>query len=229
MLNLILSGLGAAALLGSVAFALASLGARAARKRHLIRAGWCLAAFLALGAGNYALILLVQLPALRQTAPEAVREKQEEREAQSLVGRGDAAPPFRIETLANAPFAVEELRGKVVLINFFATWCGPCLQELPHLQRLWRENADRSDFALLVVGRGESEPTVRAFMEQHRYTFPVAADPEGRVYSLFARGGIPRTYLIAPDGVIRYAATGFRKEDGDTLRTALAGLLRSGE
>lgn len=196
------------------------------RKRTLFGAGACFAGFLILAAANYALIFLVQLPSLGH---EAQRDRQARVEAVSLDKIGDPAPSFRIRTVNGAEFAIDELRGKVVLLNFFATWCGPCLQELPHIQELWRQYGSRADFALLVIGREESDESVRAFMEKHGYTFPVAADPERSVYSRFAEELIPRTYLVARDGKIHYATTGFNEGELQRLKAELAKQLRSTE
>jgi peroxiredoxin len=114
--------------------------------------------------------------------------------------------------------AVDDLRGKVVLVNFFATWCGPCRLELPHVEQLWQDHRDEG-LAVIVIGREESEQSVAAFRSEQGYTFPMAPDPERSVYSQFATELIPRTYLISPAGKICYAASGFDEESLSQLRS----------
>lgn len=140
----------------------------------------------------------------------------------SLASVGDVAPLFRISAADGSEFTLDELRGRVVLLNFFATWCGPCQLELPHVQELWDQYGNREDFALLVIGREETDDVVQAFVAKHAYSFPVAADPERRVYSLYAKGLIPRTYLIGRDGTIHFATTGFYEAELQELREVLA-------
>ena len=69
-------------------------------------------------------------------------------------------------------FSMSEARGDVVLINFFATWCGPCRMELPHIQQIWEERKDNPRFRLLVIGREETMETVKQFCEENGFTFP---------------------------------------------------------
>ncbi len=202
--------------------------ARGNRKQPLLRAATCLAGFLALGAANYAVIFLVQLPALARQSKQAAEARRKESETGSRVKVGDPAPAFRVKTDRGETFALEELRGKVVLLNFFATWCGPCRLELPHIEKLWKQYGSRDDFALLVIGREETRQTVQDYVTEHGYTFPVAPDPERVVYSLFAEELIPRTYVIGRDGRITYATFGFREEDAPRLEAELARQLNAG-
>jgi peroxiredoxin len=229
-LNSVFLWLALGAMMGYVYFlAVAVLRGRGKRKRPLLCAGACLIGLVALGAANYALISLVQLPSF-------ARKDQGARLARiddvSLTKPGAQAPPFRITGADGREFELNAMRGKVVLINFFATWCGPCLSELPHLEELWRQYGNRHDFAMLVIGREESDESLRVFMKQHGYSFPVAADPKRSVYSLYAAEFIPRTYgtyVIARDGTISCAATGSQEEDVQRVRTNLISQLRGAE
>ena len=137
----------------------------------------------------------------------------------SIVRVGDPAPAFALATVDGDRFDTIEVfdaaggAGDVVVLNFFATWCGPCLKELPHLQRLWEERGGDAGFRLLVVGRGETAGAVRAFRAEHGLTLPMAADPDRAVYDLFAEELIPRTYVIARDGTVVLATAGFRESE----------------
>jgi len=157
--------------------------------------------------------------------PAIARDKEQRRQQRvdevAFVKRGDKVPTFTIRDVDGNQFSTDQLRGKVVLVNFFATWCGPCLKELPHIQAIWQTHKDRDDFALLVIGREESDATARDFRAANGYSFPVASDPDRTVYSLFAKELIPRTFVIAKDGTISFSSTGFVEEDIAALRTEL--------
>lgn len=103
-------------------------------------------------------------------------------------------------------------RPKVTVLNFFATWCGPCLTELPHLQQVADRFADREDVAFVVVGREESQETLDGFVSKNGYRMPFVADKEGSLYREFSKTIIPRTYIIDSTGTIRFEIIGFDQE-----------------
>lgn len=194
------------------------------RKQRLVRFAIFLLAFPVLAAAQHALLWGVFLPSLGR---EARRERQERVDSVSFVRVGDAAPSFTITDTDGAEFVLDDLRGKVVLVNFFATWCGSCLQELPHVQKLWDEHRGNGNFALVVVGREETNESVSAFRSKHGYSFPIAADPERSLYGLYAKELIPRTYLVSRDGKICFASTGFYEDDFAKLKLVLNNQLRT--
>jgi len=156
------------------------------------------------------------------------RQAQEQRLAgASLVDRGEQLPIFRIQDIDGNDFSTEQLHGKVVLLNFFATWCGPCITELPHLQEIWDSERHRNDFAMLVIGREETETAVREFKSSHNLSFPMAADADCQVYLQFAKKFIPRTYLIGKDGTICFASIGFSEKDFVDLKSAVRSQLNA--
>jgi peroxiredoxin len=133
------------------------------------------------------------------------------------VAIGDLAPPFEVTTLDGAAFSLGEQRGRVVLVNFFATWCPPCREELPHLEReVWKRFSDER-FALIVVGREEGDEVLQPFVDQHGYTFPVAGDPDRSVYSKYASRYIPRNIVIGPDGTVLFQSQGFERDEFETM------------
>ncbi len=194
------------------------------RRRRLVRVGALLAVFPACVIIHIVLTEGVYLPTLRS---QSDRESKEMIEATSLVKVGDAAPAFALVDTQGRDFDLEGQRGKVVLVNFFATWCRPCLEELPHIQKLWDQYGDNDDFAQIVVGREETDESVTMFQKQSGFTFTMAADPDHAVFARYATAYIPRTYLIAPDGEICFASVGYYEEDLEQLQKELAKRLQS--
>ena len=126
---------------------------------------------------------------------------------------GDSIPVFTTTSLTGKPFSSELLKNKVVLINFWATWCGPCKTELPLLQKNIYDKIKDANFAVLCISRGEKEEVVKKFIEQNKYTFPVYLDPETKTYNLFATKYIPRNFVIGKDGKIKWVSTGFNPQE----------------
>jgi peroxiredoxin len=127
----------------------------------------------------------------------------------SLTSVDEQAPDITITTLDGTSIQLSDLRGRVVLVNFFATWCGPCKWELPDLQAIWNEVHADDEFRMFIIGREESAEIVRAFRDEHHFTFPMAADPDRSAFDRFATESVPRTYLIDRDGNIAYQCTGY--------------------
>jgi len=142
-------------------------------------------------------------------------------ESADIIKLKDKIPSFK---LVNGSKVVsdESLKGKVVLINFFATWCPPCRKELPHLQsQVWEKYKANKDFELLVVGREHSEMEINTFVEKNAYKMPFYPDPQRGMYSKFAENTIPRNYIVNRKGEIIYAAVGFSEESFKELENIL--------
>jgi peroxiredoxin len=201
------------------------------RRGHGVRLLLALAAIPCLIGIQQAVLWWGYLPALaRQQMAQVEANRAALDTDSSLVHLGDAVPGFSLQTVDGETFSLPELEGKVVLINFFATWCGPCQTELPHIEQLWKEYGKDDGFRLLVIGREETADTVRQFRQEHGFTFPIAADPERNVFSLFAENAIPRTLIVSPEGKIVYSQIGFREQDLAQLKATLSDQLRqSGE
>lgn len=116
---------------------------------------------------------------------------------------GKPAPAFTLQRLdGSGDVTLAELSGKVVVINFFASWCGPCLQENPTLVRVYERYRASSDVVLLGVNNWESRESGRAYVERMGMVWPTVADDEGRVSLSYGVFGPPETFFIGVDGVI---------------------------
>ncbi len=127
---------------------------------------------------------------------------------------GQQVPSFSVEKKDGTKISTESLKGKVVLLNFFATWCPPCREELPRLQKeLWDALGKRDDFSILVLARDEGWDKLDPFMKNNSYTFPVFPDLNKKVFSLFADQLIPRNVLLNKEGKIIYRSIGYSPKE----------------
>ncbi len=124
---------------------------------------------------------------------------------------GYPAPGFEVTDAEGNPVTLEDFRGKVVLLNVWATWCAPCREEMPSMQRLY-DRFSRDDFEIAAIsidapagsvdssGNVGGEPV--AFARDLALTFPVLLDPSGGIQHLYQTSGVPESFVIGPDGVI---------------------------
>ena len=130
----------------------------------------------------------------------------QEPDMRSKVKAGDAMPPVQVRTLDGGTFSLAAQKGNVVVINFWATWCGPCKVEMPELERqVWQQYRARKDFRMIAISREEPPAVVAAFHKHNpQYTFPLAVDPSRANYKAFADAGIPRTLVVDRQGRLLY-------------------------
>jgi peroxiredoxin len=146
---------------------------------------------------------------------------QDDLELTTLLKVGNNLPAFTTPSLSGKTFSSDELKGKVVLINFWATWCPPCRAEMPLLQKNIFERIKDKNFAMIGISRGENADTVKNFIDKYKYTFPIYLDTNSKVYKLFASKYIPRSFVIGKDGKVKMATVGFKKEEFEEMRTLI--------
>jgi len=129
----------------------------------------------------------------------------------TLTKVGQQVPEIGWMTLDGQKFDAKSLHGKVVLVNFFATWCGPCMQEMPHLQKDVFQKFKDKNFVMVAIGREHNDAELKEFRKKREFTIPIAADPERKIYSRFATQYIPRNYVIAADGKIAFQSVGYNE------------------
>ena len=132
------------------------------------------------------------------------------------------APDFELLDTNGKTHRLSDYRGRPVIINFWTTWCPPCREELPSMNRAWKQ-LEKEGIAMLAINMGEDEDTIFVFSADYPTDFPILMDQSGEVIASWPVKGLPTTYVIAPDGNIAYRAIGSREwDDKDLLDTIRA-------
>lgn len=151
-------------------------------------------------------------------------------EETTFVKLSGPVPEFNYEISPGLTKSMSDLKGKTVLITFFATWCGPCREELPHIQSdIYNKYKKNPNFALLIIGREHSWEEVNKFKAENKFTMPFYPDAERKIYSKFASQYIPRNFLISPEGNVLFSSIGFEEKDFNSLKELIEKQLKSGK
>ena len=124
---------------------------------------------------------------------------------------GDTVPHFKMENLAGEELAIEDFRGKVVLLAFFGTKCPPCLKELPQVQAKLRSQISKDSFEVLAIAPLDNKSNLTKFNAKHQFDFTYIPDVGKKIFSLFAQSSLPRTVVLDPKGKIVYQSQGYYK------------------
>lgn len=138
---------------------------------------------------------------------------------------GETAPDFTLKNMVGDNVRLEEHRGDVLLVNFWASWCGPCRQEMPILERI-HNRYENAGFKVLGVNVDKKEDKARKIAERSGVTFPLLLDTQQQVSEQYGLEGMPYTVLIDRDGNIRYIHTGYKPGDEQQYINKLKTLLR---
>lgn len=133
------------------------------------------------------------------------------------------AADFSLKDLDGKEHRLSEYRGKVVIVNFWATWCPPCREEMPSMQRAW-EQLKQEGVLMLGVDVGEDEDTIFQFTANYPVDFPMLLDRDTKVLEQWPVRGLPTTFIVDPDGRIVYQAIGGREWDDPELMAAIRAL-----
>ena len=157
------------------------------------------------------LVLVIILGAfllLWNPTPAKAQERPTPEQA-TIVKDGHKAPDFEVQMFDGSTIKLADLKGKVVLLNFWATWCPPCRAELARVEKDIIERFKGEPFVFIPVSRGEKRETVAAFREKMGYTFPMGLDTESSIYKKYAETYIPRNFLIDKSGKVVKASVGY--------------------
>lgn len=130
---------------------------------------------------------------------------------------GDRVPDVKVQMFDGSTVALKDLRGKVVLLNFWATWCPPCNAELARVGKEIVERFKGEEFVFIPVSRGETKDAVAAFRAKKGYKFPMGLDTDKSLFTKFADRGIPRNFLIDRNGKVVKSVLGYEPDDFDAL------------
>ncbi len=159
-----------------------------------------------------------QTPAAVEETEENSQTEQDAKIADSMIiNVDDDAPAFSVEMTNGETITLDSLRGKVVLVNFWATWCPPCREELKRVQKDLIERYEGRDFVFIPISRGEEKAVVEEFLSKNGYTFPVGLDTDQSIFNSYAKEYIPRNFLVNRMGVVVEATIGYEAEEFDQL------------
>ena len=136
---------------------------------------------------------------------------------------GEPAPEFSLEDLEGNAVSLADQQGQVVLVDFWATWCGPCIEEMPHIQQLHEHYKDQG-LVVLAISTDDQKSAVQPFIEKKGYTFPVLF-ADGEVQPAYQISGIPSVYLIDRAGEIRFHQVGYSPGSEKNLERQVEELL----
>ena len=138
---------------------------------------------------------------------------------------GGATPPLELADLRGKKHSLADYRGKVVLVNFWATWCEPCREEMPSMERLRVSLAERP-FAVLAVNLAEPESRITKFLDTVPVGFPILLDRDTKTTRAWQAKVLPATYIVGPDGAIRYRHVGELDWSKPEVRKLILGLMK---
>jgi peroxiredoxin len=140
-------------------------------------------------------------------------------------GRATAAIDFTVPDLTGSPLRLADFKGKVVLLNFWATWCPPCKEEMPSMERLYRRYKEHG-FTIVAISIDTNTAAVAPFVKRFKLTFPIGLDPKTTVANQYSVRALPATFLIDRRGTVAAVAIGPRDWDGKAGHAAIESLLR---
>ena len=125
-----------------------------------------------------------------------------------------ALDDFTVQALAGSPAKLSSQKGKIILLNFWATWCPPCKAEMPAIEKLWKKTKDKA-FTVMGVSVGEQSGTVKDFIARQGYSYPIFIDPSGALGTAFGARSIPTTYVLDKTGAAIAGKVGGAAYDSD--------------
>lgn len=173
------------------------------------------------------IVILVCLLSINVNAQQDAASEKTPDKRGYIVAVGDKAPDFDFTTIEGEEKRLSDYKGKVVVLQFTASWCGVCRKEMPHLEKeVWLPNKDK-DFVLIGVDRDEPLEKVKEFIAKMETTYPIALDPNADIFGLFAskKSGVTRNVVIDQAGNIVFLTRLFDMEEFEAMKAKIASLL----
>lgn len=136
------------------------------------------------------------------------------------------APDFSVLDASGAKTTLSGLKGNVVLVNFWATWCGSCQEEMPSLNALYNKIKGYPNFRMVSIAFKDSPDAARQYLKQHSYGFSVYGDPDGQAAADYGLTGVPETYIVDKNGILRLKVIGGINWNDPQVLTFMQGLLK---
>jgi cytochrome c biogenesis protein CcmG, thiol:disulfide interchange protein DsbE len=177
---------------------------------------------IAIGLISFGNLSFRRMPRSARVEPESAPLSQS-----GIVAAGKLAANFKLKDVKGDEISLASLRGKVVFLNIWATWCAPCREEMPSIESLYNDFKANKDFVVLAVSQDTDGATVPPFIEQNHLQFTVLLDPRNEVGERYDVNGIPETFIIGRDGrIVAHHVGPYDWSNGD-IREALQELIKS--
>ncbi len=179
----------------------------------------------------FSIILIASLLTLWSCKqPTGVPRQEVPEEYGYIVKIGQQVPDFKMTLTDGTTITTEQLKGKVVMLQFTASWCGVCRSKMPHIEKdIWQKHKDNNEFALIGIDLNEPLETVKKFAADTKITYPLALDPEGKIfYSFAAQGaGVTRNVILDRTGKIAYMTRLFKEEEFNEMKEVIDQILKN--
>jgi peroxiredoxin len=169
----------------------------------------------------FLLILVAALPAGAEDPAKALDLIKPNRQQQ--------ARDFKVASLDGGKLSLADLKGKVVFLNLWATWCGPCKEEMPAMERLWQRYRGQGLVVIALSMDSGGAKIVKPYIDQAKFTYPVGLDPKMEIAHLYGAYSVPSTFIIDRSGALRAIALGPRAWDGRASFAFFDALLKDGQ
>lgn len=148
---------------------------------------------------------------------------------QHIVKIGEQAPDFTIKYTNGKQEKLSQYRGKVIMLQFTASWCPVCIKEMPFIEEeIYKEHKDNKDFAIFGIDLKEDKATIDKFRKATKITYPIIMDEDGKIFELYAEkdAGVTRNIIIDKDGKIAFLTRLFQREEFDGMKAKIEELLK---
>lgn|SRR5690554_6592887 len=147
-----------------------------------------------------------------------------------IIRIGQKMPDISMELTDGRVVTTDDLKGKVTMLQFTASWCGVCRKEMPHIENdIWKKHKNRDDFALIGIDLDEPLATVKKFASDMKITYPLALDPDGRIFYTFAEkgAGVTRNVIVDRDGTVVFMTRLYKEEEFNEMKKVIDSLLNN--